>query len=229
MSAFDSVVGRLHCRPITEDKRRMRINLPNQITIGRLGLAVVFYVLLSWFDARQLAEQRWLLHVSFWVFIVAALTDVLDGYLARTMNAVTSFGRVVDPVADKVMICGAFAFFASDHFWDGTRNITGVTAWMAVVILTRELLVSAIRAHSEAGGEAFAAAWGGKLKMFIQSFTIATILGQYAWNWSAIDPLRVGAVWATVIVTVLSGFTYVQRARRFLLSSSALGGDTGGR
>ncbi len=203
----------------------MTINWPNRITLARLVLAVIFVALLSVFDVRQIDAQRWILHVSFWVFIVAGLSDILDGYLARTMNAVTTFGRIADPVADKVIVCGAFVLFASPSFFDGTRNITGVEAWMAVVILTRELLVSAIRAHIESEGKDFGASWVGKLKMFVQSFTIGTILGVHAWQLYALEPLRVGCVWATIIITVLSAVSYARRAHAFLLSESALGGE----
>jgi CDP-diacylglycerol---glycerol-3-phosphate 3-phosphatidyltransferase len=201
----------------------MRMNIPNQITLARLGLAIVFVALLSWFDARELAQQRWLLVIGFWGFLAAALTDILDGLLARMMKSVTSFGRILDPVVDKVMVCGAFVLFASRHFWDGTQNIADVAPWMVVVILFREFLVSAVRAHAEAHGQEFGASWVGKVKMFIQSATICVILGQLAWNLTALAPLRTGCVWLTVVVTVLSALTYVHRARSFLLTSAALG------
>lgn len=202
------------------------MNTPNQITLGRLGLAIVLLAMLSCFDARQLDQQRWLLHVCFWVFLLAAVTDVLDGLLARLMRSVTSFGRILDPVVDKVIVCGAFVLFASRHFWDGHQNITGVQPWMVVVILTRELLVSAVRSHAEARGQEFGASWVGKLKMFIQSATVCVILAQLAWNLESWTPLRIAAVWLTVIITVLSAISYVRRARTFLLSGAALTGQT---
>jgi CDP-diacylglycerol--glycerol-3-phosphate 3-phosphatidyltransferase len=209
----------------------MRINLPNQITLARLVLAVVFFVLLSWFEADQIANLRWLLHVSFWLCLVAAVTDIVDGLLARMMRSVTSFGRILDPVVDKVMVCGAFVLFASHHFWDHDlhANITGVRPWMAVVILTRELLVSAVRSHAEGEGQAFAAIWVGKLKMFIQSVTVCFILGQLAWQFEWLAPVRLALIWLTVIVTALSAISYVHRARMFLLTNTALGGSAPGK
>jgi CDP-diacylglycerol--glycerol-3-phosphate 3-phosphatidyltransferase len=204
----------------------MKINIPNQITLGRLALAVVFFALLSCFDAGRIADLRWLLHVSFWVFLVAALTDIIDGLLARMMKSVTSFGRILDPVVDKVIVCGAFVLFASRQFWD-TRtnvNITDVQPWMVIVIITRELLVSAVRSHAEGEGQEFGASWVGKLKMFVQSLTICVILAQLAWNVGAWAPVRTACVWVTVIVTALSALSYLHRARRFLLTSAALGG-----
>jgi CDP-diacylglycerol---glycerol-3-phosphate 3-phosphatidyltransferase len=205
----------------------MRINLPNQITLARLGLAVVFFVLLTWFNATKLADQRWLLNVCFWIFLLAAVTDIIDGLVARLLRSVTSFGRILDPVVDKVMVCGAFVLFASEHFWDSQRNfnITGVQPWMVLVIVTRELLVSAVRSHAEGEGQPFGAIWIGKLKMLVQSTTVCAVLAQLAWKLDALEPVRIGLVWLTVIVTALSAVSYILRARRFLLTNAALGGD----
>jgi CDP-diacylglycerol---glycerol-3-phosphate 3-phosphatidyltransferase len=202
----------------------MRINIPNKITLGRLVLAGVFFVLLSLFHAAEADNLRWLLVASFWVFLVAALSDILDGFLARSLNQETAFGRVLDPVVDKVMICGAFVFFASPKFYADGQYITDVKPWMAVVILARELAVSGIRAHAEAGGEKFAALWAGKLKMFVQSLTIAVILVELGWNLKTYHPVSTALVWLTVVITVLSIISYLRRAHSFLLSSAALGG-----
>jgi CDP-diacylglycerol--glycerol-3-phosphate 3-phosphatidyltransferase len=203
----------------------MRINLPNQITLARLVLVVLFVALLSCFEAAHLPEQRWLLQVGFWVFLVAALGDVLDGLVARMLRSVTSFGRILDPVVDKVMVCGAFLLFASPHFWDAGHNLnlTGVHPWMVIVILTRELLVSAVRSHAEAEGQEFGALWVGKLKMFIQSGTVCVILAHLAWQLDALTPVRTACVWLTVVFTALSAVSYVHRARAFLLTGAALG------
>ncbi len=203
----------------------MAISIPNQLTLGRLVLAVVFFALLSCFDPLKLDQQRWLLMVCFWVFLAAAITDVLDGLLARLLRSVTSFGRILDPAVDKVMVCGAFVLFSSQHFWDGHQNLTGVQPWMVVVIVMRELLVSAVRSHSEGEGREFAANWAGKLKMFVQSATVCAILCQLAWNLGALEPVRIGAVWLTVVVTAASAISYVHRARGLLLTRTALSGE----
>ncbi|MCA9243945.1 MAG: CDP-diacylglycerol--glycerol-3-phosphate 3-phosphatidyltransferase [Phycisphaerales bacterium] len=204
----------------------MRINIPNQITLGRLALSVVFFVLLSFVNFAKSSDHETLLSAAFWVFLVAALTDVLDGWLARAWGQVTSFGRVVDPVVDKVIVCGAFIFFASRHFFDpqSGANVTGVAPWMVIVILLRELLVSAIRSFSESAGDSFAANWVGKLKMFVQSATVCVVLGVLAWFPVSLAWLREWMVWATVIVTAASIVAYVGRARRFMLTREALGG-----
>lgn len=206
----------------------MRINIPNQITLTRLVLAIAFFVLLS-FYSPQAEGRQWILPVSFWVILVAVLTDFVDGWLARTWRQVTSFGRIVDPVVDKVVICGAFVFFASGIFYDQAagENITGVQPWMAIVILVRELLVSALRSFSESEGVSFAANWVGKIKMVVQSTTVCVVLGALSWyrGSEAYDVLRMLCIWITVIVTGLSIVSYVNRAKEFILSPAALGGE----
>jgi CDP-diacylglycerol--glycerol-3-phosphate 3-phosphatidyltransferase len=202
----------------------MRVNIPNQITLGRLVLAIVFFVLLS-FYSPGIPQDRWLLEVCFWIFLVAVLTDILDGWLARTWKQVTSFGRICDPVVDKVLVCGAFVFFASGIFYDvkTEENVSGVQPWMVVLILVRELLVSAIRSFAESHGTEYAAIWVGKAKMFVQSATVCAILGVLVWYPETLAWLRELCVWVTVVVTALSIVAYVNRARAFILSAAALG------
>lgn len=195
----------------------MKINLPNQITLGRLVLVVIFFVLLSLFQAGK--PQLWLLQICFWLFLVAAIGDILDGLLARWLHQVTPLGRVLDPVVDKVMVCGSFVLFAASNFELENRNITDVQPWMVIVLLIREFLVSAIRAHAESEGTEFGAMWAGKLKMVVQSTTICVILGQLGWQMEQLAPVRTTCVWLTVIVTVLSIVTYARRARSFLQAS----------
>ena len=198
------------------------INIPNQITLLRLGLAVVFCISLALFSADRFPENRWQLAVSFWIFLIAVLTDVLDGYLARAWRQVTTFGRIVDPFVDKVLICTAFLYFASGSF----APLTGVRAWMAVLILARELLVSALRAQAESAGRDFSATLAGKMKMFVQSFTACAVLGTLAFPVFAwLQPLAYVCVWISVLVTVLSMIGYVRKSRDFLFSAEALGGS----
>lgn len=201
------------------------INIPNQLTLARLGLAVVFFALLSVFSASDFPANRVLLQWSFWIFLAAVATDILDGYLARSLKQVTSFGRIVDPFVDKVLICGAYIMLAGDRFHaiDTQTNIAGVASWMAVVILSRELLVTTLRAHSERQGVDFSADWAGKIKMIVQSVAIGFVLGTLAFP--VFDGLRSFAhflVWTSVVVTALSIITYMNRAREFLFSEKAL-------
>lgn len=197
----------------------MHRHIPNSLTIVRLILAIVFFALLSTFqyggpNGRPVA----LLITAMVVFIVAVLTDALDGYLARRWQAITLFGRVMDPVVDKVLVVGAFIFLAGPQFVDPddpTRNVTGFYPWMAVLVLVREFLVTSIRATLESARIEFAALGAGKAKMILQSVAVPVLLlmvmldGRgHAW----VHPLRAATVWAVVIVTILSGLPYITGA-----------------
>jgi len=204
----------------------MPINLPNQITISRLILAVVSFAVISFYDAHHAQEKRFLLDVCVVLFLVAVLTDALDGYLARARNQVTSLGRVLDPFVDKVLICGVFAFFAGPGFVDESgTNVTGVRTWMVVVILGRELLVTGLRGFSESRGKAFGANWPGKTKMVVQSVTAVFILVTVAhpgllFGQTFNDVFRPVLVWTTVVITSLSMLSYLWQARDSLLERS---------
>lgn len=164
------------------------------------------------------ARAVWLV-VAAVLFIVAALTDAADGYLARRWKVISRFGRVMDPFADKVLVLSAFILLAGPQFRsvDGVQ-VSGVLPWMAVVILARELLVTTIRGVYEAEGVDFSAGPAGKLKMVLQSGVVPAILlivglgggaeGTF-WRW-----VIAALAWATVLVTVWSGIPYVTKAVR---------------
>lgn len=200
------------------------LNLPNQITLARLVLAVVFFVLLSQYSQR--ADTWWLLDAAALVFIIAAVSDYIDGYIARKHGLVTPLGRVLDPLVDKVLVCGAFILLAGPAFVDGEGNsTTEVQAWMVVLIVGRELLVTGLRGFNESVGRAFGASLHGKLKMWIQSIAAPTILIIIAHEdeWLSGGTgrvLKLILVWLTVIVTALSMFQYLARSR-FILDESA--------
>jgi CDP-diacylglycerol--glycerol-3-phosphate 3-phosphatidyltransferase len=192
------------------------MNLPNQITVGRLVLAVVFLVLMATFDWRTRESQFVLLEVAFWIFIVAALSDILDGYLARRHNQVTSFGRILDPFVDKSLVCGGFILLLGTGFIDDAgRNVTGLAGWMVVVIVARELMVSGLRGFSEAQGTPYAANYWGKAKMFVQCCTIPTILKSLGpWrDMSWLMTTRSIMIWLSVVVTALSVVAYLLASR----------------
>ena len=207
-------------------------HVPNAITAGRLVLAVVFFVLLSYYQHEGRGDPLvlspvhsvGLLNVAFIVYLIALISDFLDGYLARKWKVEGAFGRVVDPFVDKVLVLGTFIFFAGKNFViqeDHAKvvvTITGVVPWMVVLILSRELLVTSLRGISETGGANFAAAFSGKLKMVFQSVTILVILvyvnyfqraggdvEKYA-SW-----VRNVCIWLTIAITLLSGISYVRR------------------
>jgi CDP-diacylglycerol--glycerol-3-phosphate 3-phosphatidyltransferase len=202
-------------------------HVPNLLTGLRLVLAVVFFALLSWYQFEGRGDNT-LLNIAFLVYVVAMFTDFLDGYLARKWHVEGAFGRVVDPFVDKVLVLGSFAFFAGKNFvipetvHDVSRSmvakpVTGVVPAMVVIIMARELLVTSLRGSSEGSGQSFGAAFSGKLKMVVQSATILVILvyvnyfqffKQYPWA----RYLRDTFIWATVVITLISGVLYIQRA-----------------
>lgn len=196
----------------------LRRTLPNAITLVRLALAVVFFGVLERIDRGAPAEE--ISRLGAWgmgIFATAALSDILDGYLARRWQVVTAFGRIMDPLVDKTLVLGGFIYLASPVFEPiGAYGMpgSGIAAWMVVVILLRELLVTGLRSYFESRGIAFPADWSGKLKMFIQSFCVGccvyvgTRTEPYGWQMF----LRDASTWATVILTVLSSITYLRRA-----------------
>jgi CDP-diacylglycerol--glycerol-3-phosphate 3-phosphatidyltransferase len=153
-------------------------NLPNVLTLARLAMTIAFVAILSIY--RFPDTNSWALPTALILFIVAALTDALDGYLARRWNAVSVFGRIMDPFADKILILGAFVMLAGPSFLSSDdwtyAHTSGVLPWMVVVILGRELLVTTIRAVMESRGINFSAARSGKLKMIAQSVGVPAIL-----------------------------------------------------
>lgn len=190
--------------------------------MARLLLAVLFFVLICQFSARE-PDNR-IMDACLIIFIIAGVTDWLDGYLARRTNQVTTLGRVLDPFVDKVLICGAFVFFAGVDFVDASdRNITAVAPWMVVVIIARELLVTALRSLSESGGQSFGADIFGKIKTIIQMVTAGLIMLLVA-HGRLDDPQSVTTIlarvmlWITIAITLFSGLNYLYKARNLLFA-----------
>jgi CDP-diacylglycerol--glycerol-3-phosphate 3-phosphatidyltransferase len=204
--------------------------IPNAITLSRLLLALVFFVLLSWYQHEGRGDPT-LLNVAFIVCAVAMFTDYLDGYLARKWNVTSQFGRIVDPFVDKILVLGAFAFFAGKNFILRETSsvglvvytVTGVAPAVVVVLIARELLVTTLRGIVESSGQAFGADWSGKVKMIVQSATILVILAYVNYReWLLTHPpaetyarvLRDLCIWSTVVITLISGWHYIRRAIR---------------
>ncbi|MGA2265894.1 MAG: CDP-alcohol phosphatidyltransferase family protein [Phycisphaerae bacterium] len=210
----------------------MNWNIPNRLTVGRIVLAMAFFVLLGLYE-HNTAWGRWVLNAAFVIYIIAGITDVLDGWLARRLKVESAFGRISDPFVDKVLVVGAFAMLTGSNFLLGSADhlehslptwVTGhmasaVQAWMVVAILAREFVISAVRGYSESRGVQFAATSAGKVKMFVQSVTICTVLYQLAnlpqVPWAVYT--KITLVWLAAIVTVASALAYVGRTRRLLV------------
>ena len=182
----------------------------NKVTSVRFLLCIVYYVLLTLCLKRYDAGM---LTVAFILNQIIAWSDLLDGYLARKYQEVTHFGRIADPLVDKILVCGSFIFFLT---LDPLSRI--FTPWFATVVLGREFLVSGIRGAMEAAGIPFPATFWGKAKTAIQNVAVGTGLGYAAWlpttRWTEL--LTIVLMWATLVATVMSGVTYVLSARKFL-------------
>lgn len=186
------------------------MTLANKVTSGRFVGTLVFLALLGWGGRRRDVD---LLTAAFVVFQITAWTDLLDGYLARKYGQVTHFGRIADPLVDKILVCGAFIFFLT------IPPLNAIfTAWFAVVVLGREFLVSGVRGASEAAGIPFPANAWGKIKTFVQNLAVGWGVGHAAWlpdsGWST--RILTILMWGSLAATVISGATYALNARRLL-------------
>lgn len=189
------------------------LNLPNCLTIGRLALAVVLFVLLAF----------GYLATGFVVFVIAASTDWLDGYVARRRGETTTLGRILDPFVDKVVVIGSFVFLLLE-------DESGLVPWMVTVVVARELLVTGLRSYLEGESVAFGADWMGKVKMAVQCVAIGCILfylgiakGEtYIFNQWADKVLNLSewaktvSIWIAVVVTAVSGISYAWRAAQLI-------------
>ena len=179
------------------------VNVPNVLTAMRLVLAVVAFVLLP----------MGLYLPAMLVFIVAAVTDWVDGWWARRFDQVTQFGRIFDPFADKIIVCGLFILLAAEK---GSE----IVPWMAVVVVGREMLVTVLRSSIEQSGGDFSAKMAGKLKMVFQCAAIIASLvllehgPETAPDWMLwVVPTL---VWLAVVSTVYSGVGYLIAAGKHL-------------
>lgn len=185
------------------------MNLPNWITTIRLIATIVALALLGSVEdfAQPNGALTWW---AFWLFLFAAITDFVDGYLARKLNQVSTFGRVFDPFADKVLICGTFVMLL--QFPD---LVPVLPAWFVAVLIARELLVTTVRGAAESRGMEFPAERLGKWKMVAQSATAAAMLSMIAGT-DIFDLVAECGVWITLLLTVMSGGGYVWKARAIL-------------
>lgn len=185
-------------------------NIPNLLTTARLALAVAVIALIAQ-DAYLAAAVT---------FVIAASTDWVDGYWARKYGQVTKLGRIFDPFVDKIIICGTFVALVA-------VPASGVAAWMAAVIVARELLVTSLRGIIEGAGGDFSATWIGKWKMVVQCIAVVASLLDLAHQTppSWLPWTRDGSIWLAVAITVYSGLDYLFAAARVLRSGEGSGID----
>src|SRR5688572_8450049 len=183
------------------------LNVPNLLSFARIPLAVAVFACIVY--------ELWL--VGLIVFVVATATDWIDGWWARRYGPLTLVGRALDPLADKILVCGAFIYLIP-------VEKAGVLPWMVTVVVCRELLVTGLRGMVEAAGKKFGADWFGKLKMALQC---AVLIGVLLLAWlrtltgtadalRVLEPVQLVLVWSMLIATVGSGLQYVVKAAKLL-------------
>ncbi len=189
----------------------IKLFTPNNLTIARLILSVAFFSLVA--ECKPGYSSVLIYDLAIGLFLLAGITDIIDGHIARKYSMETSLGRLLDPFVDKVLICGAFVFFAGSNFVVNGQNVTNIAPWMIILIIGRELLVTSLRGQSEAQGKAFPATIQGKIKMFLQSATVIAILVSighfYNENWANI--VRLIFIWTTIIFTLVSMTGYLRK------------------
>ena len=175
------------------------MNLPNRLTLLRMILAIPFIYFLGAAETHGLAFRV----TALIIFAVAYITDFFDGYLARKHNLITDFGKLMDPLADKILVISALVIFV---------DIKYIPAWMSIVVIAREFLISGIRTLAAAKGEVIPAGKLGKYKTTSQMIVIILmmILGD--------NPYNFYMMLIPVILTVWSGWEYTVKAKHYFLN-----------
>jgi CDP-diacylglycerol--glycerol-3-phosphate 3-phosphatidyltransferase len=175
-------------------------NLPNALTVGRILLVPILVTVLF----TKMPGKEWL---GLGLFLAAALTDFLDGYLARRWKVITPLGQLLDPAADKILIASAFISLVE-------INPRVTPAWMVALILSREFAVDALRNVAASRGVVVAAGWSGKAKTVVQIVAVSLlIVHNQLGEFRHLAPL---SLWVAVGITVLSGVEYFVRHRGHL-------------
>ena len=172
------------------------MNLPNKLTMIRM-VAVPFFIaayLLGYFPAALV------------IFILASITDALDGKIARSRNLVTNFGKIMDPLADKILVYSALCLFIESEI---------IRAWMLILILAREFIVAGMRTVAASEGTVLAAGMSGKIKTVLQMVAVIVFLFALCLTEGKSTVMMAGNVifWASLVMTVYSGCEYVWKNR----------------
>ncbi len=189
--------------------------VPNILTFGRLVLTILFLAMLLYIP--QAKDRIFAFDAALIVFLIAALTDIIDGPIARKLNVASKLGRMLDPLADKILVCGAFICFAiirEPSLFTISETYMNVIRWaVAAILIGREGYVTILRHAAEAKGIDFRAVASGKIKMFLQSLTVGIVLIK-----SAHLPAATWANWSTAVTflimltaTIISGFSATRR------------------
>ncbi|MCL2254934.1 MAG: CDP-diacylglycerol--glycerol-3-phosphate 3-phosphatidyltransferase [Lachnospiraceae bacterium] len=173
------------------------MNIPNQLTILRIIMIPIFVFFLL---MTKIPYHNW---IAFTIFIIASLTDLLDGIIARKYNLVTNFGKFMDPLADKLLVCSALI---------GLIEIGRIPAWIVILIITREFIISGFRLIAADKGVVIAASFWGKLKTTVQIVMVCMLIA----NLNFLRILTEIVMWAAVILTVVSLIDYLVKNRNVM-------------
>ena len=170
------------------------MNLPNKLTILRV-IMIPFFVLTLLYDG---GENQTLRYVAAAIFIIASLTDMLDGKIARKYNLVTNFGKFMDPLADKLLVCSALICLV---------ELKELPAWMVIVIIRRDFIISGFRLVASDNGVVIAASYWGKFKTTFQMIAVVLlILGI-----PSLSMVTTAVVWIALVLTVISLVDYIAK------------------
>ncbi|MGI5946539.1 MAG: CDP-diacylglycerol--glycerol-3-phosphate 3-phosphatidyltransferase [Lachnospiraceae bacterium] len=179
------------------------MNLPNKLTVLRVILIPFFVVALM----AQGGTNETLRIAAAVIFIVASLTDLLDGKIARKYNLVTNFGKFMDPLADKLLVCSALICFI---------ELGQVPAWMVIIIISREFIISGFRLVASDNGVVIAASYWGKFKTTFQMIAIVLLI----FNIPALSVVTQICLWIALILTVVSLVDYLVKNHKVLTEGS---------
>jgi len=176
------------------------MNLANKITLLRVLLIPIFMIVL-------LSNLKWNNYIAAVIFIVASLTDSLDGYIARSKNQITTFGKFVDPLADKLLVTTALICLT---------EIGKVPAWIVIIILSREFTITGFRTIAASEGITIAASPLGKIKTITQLIAItALLINNYPFSYINFPFDRI-MLYISLLFTILSGVDYIYKNRHVL-------------
>lgn len=175
------------------------MNLPNKITIFRVCMIPVFLVFML---VQGIPYGN---YIATAVFAIACASDALDGHIARKHNLVTNFGKFMDPIADKLLVCSALICFV---------ELSYIPAWIVIVIIAREFIINGFRLIASDNGVVIAASYWGKFKTIAQMIMCILLIVQLPFAW--IDVVEQVFIWLSLILTVVSLFEYVWKNRNVL-------------
>lgn len=182
------------------------MNLPNKLTVLRVFM-IPFFVFFMLFDLGMPEAQK---YIAAAIFITASFTDFLDGYLARKYNLVTNFGKFMDPLADKLLVCAALICLTK------TQTVLSLSAWLVILILiiSREFIISGFRLVASDSGVVIAASYWGKFKTVSQMIMIVLLIVDF--SSPVFNILEVVFVYLAVILTIVSLLDYLIKNRNVL-------------